>query len=68
MIRYVRRFVQVSLLTVVLLFGTLLIMTSFESSVWSECDHQDHATYTSHEHIVNNGEVMYIWPYVYGAP
>ena len=68
MIRYVWRVVQVSLLTVLLLFGTLLIMTSFESPGWSDRAYEHHSTYAKHVRMVNNGETIYGWIYEYGSP
>lgn len=68
MIFYIRRLVQVSLLTVLLLFGTLLIMTSFESPSWSDHAYENHSTYAKHVHVVNNSEVIYGWIYEYGSP
>lgn len=49
MLRHVRRIAQVTLLTAVLVFSTLLVVGSFDSSVWSDAHHGGSVTVTFHE-------------------
>lgn len=68
MVRYTRRLVEVTLLTVLLLFGGLLMIPSFETPASSDNLYWNHATYVGHHHTLINGEVRYMPYYYYGTP
>jgi hypothetical protein len=51
---YVQRIAQITLLTVVLVFGTLLIVGSFNNIGWSDAHHGESHTGPHYFHL-NNG-------------
>lgn len=59
MIRYIKRTLQVTLLTAMLVFSGLLIMGSFDTPSWSASDHVTHETYSSWWFIHTSGHESY---------
>ena len=55
MLNYFRRTAQVAVLTCVLIFGTLLMLGSFETTGWSDSHHG--FEYTREIHY----EIFYVW-------
>ena len=51
---HIQRIAQITLLTVVLVFGTLLIVGSFNSIGWSDAHHGDSHTGPHYYHVAND--------------